>query len=1068
MPREMITRRVLNRTGILVFIFLICLSFGFLFCPFASFASDEAPAIAPLQIPARVPFKEDFESGILGDSWTITGTNVYRTRIMSDFVPHGGSYHLVMDSADTSYSRNEATLTLDLENRENVILTFWTKDYDNEHYHGPPPRPFTNGANFDGVAISADGVLWYEVLPFNDLHWFYQEYTIGLDQAIQENGISYSSNFKIRFNQYDRSFADFRGIAIDDIEIRGDPKDNLQISPIARWETGGPKGGPFDPSCTAYVLLNDGTTSLHWTATSSANWLDVDPKSDTLLPGGMTTVDVCLNSTATGLSGAVYDATVVFTNLDTGIQRNRFVQLTIESFATLPVVEDFESGPDLAPYWKVGGIGAYRTLVTSDDGPFAGNYHLTMDSIRGRGGRDQKGRNELTLSVDLKDQNQVVLSFWAREYYERPHGPPPQPFIGGADFDGVAVSEDGETWYEIQGLRELNSTYQRLCIDLDKAIAPFGLSYDSIFKIRFNRFGTTAIPSEGIAIDSVALYQDNSSPTLRIEQPYQGELITTFPVEVQGQASDESTFTIWIDGQSHVMEGSGAFSLPLQDLPEGDLTLTFYGEDLVGNRSGQILISFTYDTPPSIEILSPEDQAVLNKIAIEGRVSDVRDRFDQCWVNGIPLPVSGEDFWGEIPAVEGENILEATVIDRVGNVARDEITVFVEPHAPELEILRPLDGQILAMNKTQVIGTASDEEGRVWVIGEGLQMLARGGYFSLGVALEEGENLLEFVAEDEAGNRSATTTLRVTYDPSLARAKPALFTLDGFGRVEVAEAGAASATELQASFLPSDQARALKTTSTGLGFWILRGDGWIDVQGDAERYNTFTVLPQEIDPRIDPYFGWDIARDLEPYRAGLVPDTGYYILDGFGGVHLAGEALASGIQFLSGRPFFGWDIARDLEITDSGRGYYLLDGFGGLHAVGDAVLLPDPPPYWAWDIARSFELRAVRGETEFLGGDYFYKAAEDYALYVLDGFGGVHTEGVAVFYSTAYFGWDIAEDIELVGNESPYDYLQLDGFGGRHWSDEGLRALFPALFEPGFDIMRDLDVYAAEQLSVTD
>jgi hypothetical protein len=169
-------------------------------------------------------FIEDFESGVLDPSyWTITGTGNYRT-INTTLNGPRGTRHLTMDSSTTSLSRNEATLTLNLAGRSGVSLKFWAKEFS-DLAHGPPPSPFpSTGADFDGVAISADGGLnWYEVQPLRTLTGAYAQLTVDLDAAIATRGLSYGNNFKIRFNQYDSDYIPFRGIAIDDIAVTANP-----------------------------------------------------------------------------------------------------------------------------------------------------------------------------------------------------------------------------------------------------------------------------------------------------------------------------------------------------------------------------------------------------------------------------------------------------------------------------------------------------------------------------------------------------------------------------------------------------------------------------------------------------------------------------------------------------------------------------------------------------------------------------------------------------------------------------------------------------------------------------
>src|SRR5262249_31133547 len=99
----------------------------------------------------------------------------------------------------------------------------------------------------------------------------------------------------------------------------------------------------------------------------------------------------------------------------------------------------------------------------------------------------------------------VVLRFWAKEFNEEPDGPPPIPFTDAANFDGVAISADGVTWYEVQGLRTLGEFYSDVVVDLDAAIERFGLAYNSGFRLRFNQYGNHALTSDGIALDDIEI-----------------------------------------------------------------------------------------------------------------------------------------------------------------------------------------------------------------------------------------------------------------------------------------------------------------------------------------------------------------------------------------------------------------------------------------------------------------------------------------------------------------------------------------------------------------------------------
>ena len=169
---------------------------------------------------AATVFAEDFESGALNPAyWTPTGTNTFRTQVSASYAPHGGTKHLTMDSSVSgSTARNEATLTVNLAGRTGAVLKFWAAGYADEA-SGPPSSPFTGGADFDGVAISADGTTWWEVQALRSLPSTYAQFTVDLDAAIAARGIAYNSGFKIRFNQYDDFPLTTDGIVIDDILI---------------------------------------------------------------------------------------------------------------------------------------------------------------------------------------------------------------------------------------------------------------------------------------------------------------------------------------------------------------------------------------------------------------------------------------------------------------------------------------------------------------------------------------------------------------------------------------------------------------------------------------------------------------------------------------------------------------------------------------------------------------------------------------------------------------------------------------------------------------------------------
>ncbi len=276
--------------------------------------------------------------------------------------------------------------------------------------------------------------------------------------------------------------------------------DVLSIMPGGALTFSGPAGGPLLPACRSYLLTNGTAAALAWQVSDAPLWIDVSPVSGILAAGTGTNVTLCLNTNANGLSVGNYSGTVTFSNATSGFVQARDLQLQVLDFAAMPFAEDFESGA-LQPYWQVTGTGSFRAEVRSDNEPHGGSYHLLMDSAAD----GYPARNEVTLGIDLAGYTNVTLQFWAKSFNDAPDGPPPAPFLDGADFDGVAISQDGVRWFEVQGLRLLNDTYAEFVVDLDSAIARLGLSYNSTFRIRFNQFGNHSIPYSGIAIDDVSI-----------------------------------------------------------------------------------------------------------------------------------------------------------------------------------------------------------------------------------------------------------------------------------------------------------------------------------------------------------------------------------------------------------------------------------------------------------------------------------------------------------------------------------------------------------------------------------
>jgi hypothetical protein len=98
------------------------------------------------------------------------------------------------------------------------------------------------------------------------------------------------------------------------------------------------------------------------------------------------------------------------------------------------------------------------------------------------------------------------------------------------------------------------------------------------------------------------------------------------------------------------------------------------------------------------------------------------------------------------------------------------------------------------------------------------------------------------------------------------------------------------------------------------------------------------------------------------YAVSVAAQEGeYYVLDGFGGVHAGNGASV----IFPATPYFGFDVAADIEFFQTqgtvAAGILVLDRFGGVHRGGG--LTTEPPgntPYFGFNIARAIVARDTK------------------------------------------------------------------------------------------------------------
>jgi len=443
---------------------------------------------------AKTPFVEDFETGSLGSFWQTNSTSG-RIMVTSSYAPHAGSYHLIMDSRVAGpYLLNELVLTIDLAGKTGVKLSFYHKSFSDENH--ALPASFTGSKSGDGVSVSADGTTWYKVqglTTYEGATRGWKKFEVNLDAALAAARINYTSTFKIKFQQYDNFPISSDGFAFDDIEVFESLIDNDHDGLPDDWELGFFGTIAEDPA--GDYDADDLVNMDEYRAGTDPT--DADTDCDRIPDGFEVEYDLDPLDPADADDDLDHDG---ISNLNEYLAGSD-PSVPARSAASFPFSENFEDG-SLRSFWKANSTGTGRVLVTSSSAPHGGSYHLTMDSSS-----SVYALNELVLNINLTGRTGVRLSFFQKSFRDESHLLPAS-FSGSRNGDGVSISADGTTWYKVQGLTTSEGAilnWKKFEVDLDAAIAAARINYTSTFKIKFQQYDNSPIPSDGFALDDIVL-----------------------------------------------------------------------------------------------------------------------------------------------------------------------------------------------------------------------------------------------------------------------------------------------------------------------------------------------------------------------------------------------------------------------------------------------------------------------------------------------------------------------------------------------------------------------------------
>ena len=167
----------------------------------------------PTQDYATVPYTTGFESGSLDSVWSTTVGVEGRIQVTSANGPYAGSFHLTMDDTVNggAFSQNEAWLRLDLTGETQVDLSFQWKEFGDETH------------TQDGIYFSDDGgasfAKVHDLNGSSTTNNTWQAVNLDLDALASSAGLSLSSTFVVKFQQYDNYGITTDGFAFDAIDV---------------------------------------------------------------------------------------------------------------------------------------------------------------------------------------------------------------------------------------------------------------------------------------------------------------------------------------------------------------------------------------------------------------------------------------------------------------------------------------------------------------------------------------------------------------------------------------------------------------------------------------------------------------------------------------------------------------------------------------------------------------------------------------------------------------------------------------------------------------------------------
>lgn len=292
--------------------------------------------------------------------------------------------------------------------------------------------------------------------------------------------------------------------------------------------------------------------------------------------------------------------------------------------------------------------------------------------------------------------------------------------------------------------------------------------------------------SASVAVHAVASLPDTHAPILRLVAPasteLRGDLTPQISVTYTDAESgvDIASLTILLDGADTTASCTVGFATATCEpavLDPGPHAIEASVADHDGNVS-TLDFAFQLELGIGVTITAPAAGLLtgLDRIDVEGTIASgpAGAGADQVSVAGIQAAISGNTFTAfDVPLVEGNNLISAVASTMDGGVGTASIAVIRDTTAPRVVIQTPPDGFVSASPQIVIAGEVADSASSsvraedLTVTINGIQAAIEQRSFVVdSFLLQPGENLIDVVCLDHAGNET-TSTVRVLFDPTI-------------------------------------------------------------------------------------------------------------------------------------------------------------------------------------------------------------------------------------------------------------------------------------------------------------